>query len=375
MLKKIVIIHFQPVELYPPIQNLINFLESETTEQKISVITTRSKNNIPAFQTKNVKIFRFGKTGIKNVFLRYVNYIFFYSFSLIKLIIKKPDRVFYFETLSSYPAFLYKKYFNKKTGILIHYHEYSSPEEIEHGMKLNKIFHKREKNIYTDALWISHTNEYRMELFKKDEYPLLINNARILPNYPPGNWRASHEKIISEPLKIIMVGALGFDTMYVKEFAEWIIQQNGKAIWDIYSFTISDEAKIYLESLHTNYITLKGSVEYKKLPEVFKSYHVGVILYKGHIPNYIFNAPNKLFEYHVNGLDVWFPEKMAGALSYIKTDSYPKILPVNFEKFSDLKTTDLINRKSLQFVIRKYSSEIVFKELLSVLSEHKISKS
>jgi len=184
----------------------------------------------------------------------------------------------------------------------------------------------------------------------------------------------SDQKIISEPLKIIMVGALGFDTMYVKEFAEWIIQQNGKAIWDIYSLTISDEAKSYLESLHTNYITLKGSVEYKKLPAVFKNYNVGVILYKGHIPNYIYNAPNKLFEYHVNGLDVWFPEQMVGAFSYIKTDSYPKILPVNFEKLSDLKTKDLINRGGLQFIIRKYSSEIVFKELQSVLFESKMSK-
>ena len=59
MLKKIVIIHFQPVELYPPIQNLINFLESETTEHEISVITTSSKNKMPQFQTKNIKIFPF----------------------------------------------------------------------------------------------------------------------------------------------------------------------------------------------------------------------------------------------------------------------------------------------------------------------------
>jgi hypothetical protein len=366
MSKKIVIIHFQPLELYPPVQNLINFFESETTENDISVITTRSKNKIPAFQTKNIEIFRFGKTGIKNIFLRYGNYIIFYSFSLIKLIIKRPDRIFYFETLSSYPAFLYKKYFSKKAEILIHYHEYSSPQEIIDGMKLNKMFHVREKNLYPDAVWISHTNEYRMDLFKKDEYPVLINNAHILPNYPPASWQSSNRRNISEPLKIIMAGALGFDTMYVKEFAEWIIQQGGKVVWDIYSFTISREAKSYLESLHTNYITLKGSVEYKKLPEVLKNYDVGVILYKGHIPNYIYNAPNKLFEYHVSGLDVWFPEQMIVAHTYIKTDSYPKILPVNFEKLSDLKSTDLTNRNGLQFIIRKYSSEIVFKELQSV---------
>ncbi|HSZ87668.1 MAG TPA: hypothetical protein VK787_16660 [Puia sp.] len=367
MFKKIVIIHFQPLELYPPIQNLINFFGCETAEHQISIITTGSKNKIPSFQTKNIRIFRFGKSGERNVFFRYFNYFIFYSFSLIKLIIKKPNRIFYFETLSSYPAFLYKKYFNRNTEILIHYHEYSSPQEIAHGMKLNKIFHEREKYLYPDALWISHTNEHRMELFKKDEYPVLINNAHILPNYPPASWQTSDEKNISEPLKIIMIGALGFDTMYVKEFAEWIIQQNGKVIWDIYSFTISSGAKSYLESLHTKYITLKESVEYKKLPEVLKNYNVGVILYKGHIPNYIYNAPNKLFEYHVSGLDVWFPEKMTGAFSYIKTDSYPKILPVNFEKLSDLKTTDLTNRDGLQFIIRKYSSEIIFKELQSAL--------
>jgi hypothetical protein len=369
MRKKIVIIHFQPLELYPPVQNIIEFFEDKNNEYEISVVTTKSGKKIPAFQTKNIKIHRFGKTGLLNPFIRYINYIVFYSLSVVYLIKTKPWRIFYFETLSSYPAFLYKKYFNRKTGILIHYHEYSSPGEILQGMRMNKIFHAREKTFYSDALWVSHTNEHRMQLFRKDLLPVEINNGRILPNYPPANWLTDKERMITEPLKIVMIGALSLDTMYVKEFADWIIQQGGKAIWDIYSFWAAEDVKSYIKSLNSEHITLKDSIAYKHLPQVLQNYHVGVILYKGHIPNYIYNAPNKLFEYHVNGLDVWFPEQMIEASTYTKTDSYPKILPLNFDRLSELKSSDLTNRKGLRFVILKYSAETVLKELNLVLFE------
>jgi len=367
MRRRIVIIHFQPVELYPPVQNLINFLGAKTNQHEISVITTKAGNKIPGFQTENIKILRFGRTQRQNSFMRYLNYGVFYFFSLIYLLRVNPDRIFYFETLSSYPAFLYKKWVGKKTELLIHYHEYTSPAEILQGMALNKIFHAKEKKLYPDALWVSHTNEFRMALFQKDEYPVSISHAHILPNYPPASWQVSQTEPISEPLKIVMVGALGLDTMYVKEFAEWIIRQQGGAVWDIYSFTITEEVRSYLASLQTRFITVKASVAYKNLPEVLKNYNVGVILYKGHIPNYVFNAPNKLFEYHVNGLDVWFPEQMSGMHKFIKVNSYPKVVPVKFEQMEFLTISDLIKRDGLKQIIEKYSSESALEELGEIL--------
>ena len=45
------------------------------------------------------------------------------------------------------------------------------------------------------------------------------------------------------------------------------------------------------------YVQFKGHINYDNLPTTLNKYQVGVILYKGHIPNYVYNAPNKLFEY------------------------------------------------------------------------------
>lgn len=52
---------------------------------------------------------------------------------------------------------------------------------------------------------------------------------------------------------------------------------------------------------------LDSGINYSDLPGVIRAYDVGVILYNGHIANYVFNAPNKLFEYLACGLDVWSP--------------------------------------------------------------------
>ena len=51
---------------------------------------------------------------------------------------------------------------------------------------------------------------------------------------------------------------------------------------------------------------------------MLSNYDVGVILYKPLIDNFKYNAPNKLFEYLVCGLEVWFPGNLLGILPYQK---------------------------------------------------------
>src|SRR6202043_3312153 len=99
-------------------------------------------------------------------------------------------------------------------------------------------------------------------------------------------------------------------------FANWIIQQDGRATWDIYSDNITEDAKVFLKSLNPELVRFQGRVNYFRLPGILRNYHTGVILYNGHIPNYIFNAPNKLFEYWACGLDVWFPEIRKSTMFY-----------------------------------------------------------
>jgi hypothetical protein len=90
---------------------------------------------------------------------------------------------------------------------------------------------------------------------------------------------------------------------------------------------------------------------------VLSDYDVGVILYKGHIPNYIYNAPNKLFEYLACGLDVWFPHVMKSCFKYVTSHTYPKILPVDFSNFNLLDLEKTIDRNDLEFKQPQYYCE------------------
>ena len=256
-MSKLAIVHFQPLELYPPIQNLIQFMGPISDGNEIYIYTTEADKKADQFKTdaSGITIKRLGKSGNQLPGLRrYGNYLLFYVGCLYKLIRLKPTSILYYETLSSFPVYIYSKYFNSKTTVLIHYHEYTAPDEYNNGMKLARLFHKYEKKLYPKASWVSHTNIYRMQQFVTDVQPVIINNQQVLPNYPPKSWQTNPVLHIDIPLKIIYVGALSLDTMYVKEFALWVMQQNGKVVWDIYSTNITDAANNYLKALASLWI-------------------------------------------------------------------------------------------------------------------------
>ncbi len=234
-------------------------------------------------------------------------------------------------------------------------------------MVLLKWFHKMEMKRYQSADWISHTNWKRMELFETD-IQQTIRRKHIIPNYPPANWSGGAPRSIQSPLKIVYVGALSMQTMYIKEFSKWVSDQQGQVLWDIYSQQEPDDVVSYFKELQSPYIRFSGYCAYADLPEKLRNYDVGVILYKGHIPNYIYNAPNKLFEYHVCGLDVWFPQQMTTAVEYSKTQSYPKILPIHFEQLEKYSIHDLVQRNGLSYDLCSFTAEAAFSELNAELN-------
>lgn len=349
-MSKLFIIHFQPLEAYPPVQNIIRFLEKRNKDTNISIISTKGKLEIPAFESHSelLKIYRFGKINPKsNSLIRLLNYLFFYLSCLWQLIFKKPDTILYIETLSSFPAIIYKNFINRNVRILIHYHEYTSPAEYRQGMFLNRKFHEMEKALYPNAAWVSHTNQERMNLFLEDISPTLPVNPMILSNYPPEEWKRESPAHISKPVRIIYVGALSLESMYLQEFSEWVDNQNGNVYCDIYSINITKSAQDYLSKKNSKFIKIKEGIPYEKLKNIIQDYDIGVILYKGVSENHIFSAPNKLFEYAICGLDVWFPDVLTGSSTYITSNSYPKIISLNFSSLAHYNLTQLIDRSSL----------------------------
>jgi hypothetical protein len=359
------IVHFQPVELYPPIMNLLNYLSEKKSEEiEVRVFTMRAGVPKQLYHSPGIKIFRRGNSKKQFFILRYWNYIFFYFSTIANLVFWKPNVILYYETLSALPPFFYKKFINKNCRLLIHYHEYTSAEEYKNGMMLGRWLHSLEKKIYSLSAWVSQTNSDRMRLFLEENKNVPVQSIHIMPNYPPLTWRTDNNNdLISSPVKFVYVGALSLDTMYTKEFAEWIIEHKGKMNWDIYSANITEEALEYLSSLKTDLIKFQGEVNYFSLPATLRKYDIGVILYNGHIPNYVYNAPNKLFEYWACGLDVWFPQKMNSSLLFTTTNCFPKIMAVDFDKLEQINVEDAINHLGLNYKPSPYYCEQIFDAL------------
>ncbi len=373
---RVAIIHFRPIELYPPIHNLLNFLSAE--EKEIEIFLYSTKRKIKGLQENSYEI----KKSYRHIILsdnlpkwkRLFNYIQFNLYTTFSLLLTRPDKIIYFQTISSFPVFLIKKIFRSKAPIFIHYHEYFSPSHYNKVMKLEQFFHKRESYLYKTAYWISHTNQDRLRLFMKDNQ-LESNSDKLhdLPNFPPKAWK-NHTSIKSKmnsssPLKLVYVGALSTHNMYTKELFSWISKQKGEVLLDVFSINIKEDVFDYLHKLQCKFINFKGGVSYDKLPEVLRDYHVGLIIYNGKSLNYTYNAPNKLFEYFACDLDVWFSSDLISSYPYERDNSYPKILKVNFRDLDNFNWRSAIDRQHLNYKPSTYFCEEVLPHLTNKLKE------
>jgi hypothetical protein len=366
--RPVFIIHFQPLELYPPVMNLVNYIKSYDEDFSVIILSTHSTNpGIDTFKagSKKISIIRPCKSGTAlPAMIRYLNYIYFYACSLFLLMLRRPRAILYYETLSSYPAYLYKKYFSADIPLYIHYHEYTSPAEYMTGMKLVKYFNKKEKKLYHKAAWISHTNEERLSRFLADERLESGHNTFILPNYPSELWQHKPALLDDESIKIVYAGAVSMDTMYTESFANWVQSKNGKLLWDIYSNNITENARTFLGKINSPFIRLLNGVNYNELQKILPGYNVGVILYNGHIPNYVFNAPNKLFEYLACGLDVWHPGVMIGCLRYNTAGTYPAVISLDFTNPDSFDIDRLVARQGYPYKPSEYFYENIYPGLV-----------
>lgn len=368
----IVIIHFQPLELYPPIQNLLSVLNEQKHSKKIITITT-SQNAISNFGsglTQSCQIIRLNVHSKRRV-IRLIKYFSFYLFTFIKLLQFKPSKIIYFESISALPALLYKK-MSQKTELFVHYHEYTTLNEYASGMQIVEWIHYFEKKSFNKYHWISHTNKKRMELFHKDYSNIQSEILHCLPNYPLASWSNKgfpfNDTIdeSSERLKLVYIGALSIEDTYIKEIIDFVSMNKRSYDLEIFSFQIEDQLREYLSSKNCSNIKFSGSIEYMAIPEVLKTKDVGLILYKGKTLNYIHNAPNKLFEYLTCGLDVLYPKEMVGCSEYQTADN-PKVVEVDFNKIQESLEKYKFSNKSNIHQLNIYSAEEALTELIKEL--------
>lgn len=367
---KLAIVHFNPIELYPPVMNWLNYIAAQSHgELEVRVYTTHALNMTHAFEAPSgfIKIIRTGGIPQASSFRRYGTYVRFYAGTSLRLMAWKPDTVLYYETISSFPALLYKRVIRPRSRLFIHYHEYTPPEEYRGGMILNRWFHRLEQKTYSRTAWLSHTNEERLYNFEKDQPGISLPNKQVMPNYPPAAWTISLPKTRQNPLRIVYAGSLSLEAMYAREFAEWVLAQNGKVIWDIYAVNISGDTKEYLDGLNKDLVRFKGSCDYFELPALLSQYDVGVVLYKGIIPNHIIAVSNKVFEYLSRGLDVWYSREMTGTYAYDTSGVYPKVLAIDGKAMGNFNLDVALDRTGLRFQPCIYHCEAIFEPLFETI--------
>jgi hypothetical protein len=363
---KLAILHFAPLEFYPPVMNFINCWGAETNEVVKVYTTVHGGSNI--FSNKFAQILRLGKLGNSSL-KRYCSYLYFNLVSFFSIMYNRPQSIFVYETISILPAYLMSRW-NSSIKIYIHYHEYISPEEMVNTSRYMKFLFGIEKKLFNRVVWISHTNEKRMELFSIQHPELKDNIKRLMPNYPPSNW---HRKVKSKndlgKINMVYAGAIGLQSTYIKEIISFV-KNHEKFILHIYSNNIDIDAMNFLKENLSNRIHLKGSVGYYELPSIYAEYDIGLILYKGLTPNYVYNAPNKLFEYLVCGLEVWYPKEMVGCFQY-QSKIFPKVIEINFENLKiDVENQIFHSQKYTDEKTLIFNCESIYKTIIKDQKEY-----
>jgi hypothetical protein len=366
---KIAVIHYLPIEFYPPTMNFLDIIGSKRKNKIKAWTTDNSKRRNIYFNNNIESISRALSPKInENVIVRILKYLLFNLNCFLGLIIYKPNKIIYYESYSAWPVYWYLLLFGKKTELFIHYHEYFSKEWYASGMKLVRLYHTYEKNfLYKKAKWISQTNEDRVRLFLKNNPEILKNKMKILPNFPPKSWQniQKTKKTDYSVLKIVYVGSLSLGATYIKEFCEWVISQKGKVIFDIYAFNIDKTTTRYLNLLKVQHINFfENGIEYDNLPRILSNYDIGVILYKAIIDNLKFNAPNKLFEYLACGLQVWYSNKMLGIKPYESDD----VLAMDFDNIDKFHPVFLMAK--VKNISQNYFAEDALQELIFKLEKN-----
>lgn len=371
---KLAVVHYMPLEFYPPITNLLDVLSNESSSIKVwSTVNLKHRKTYRNKRLQNIHRSPFPKEK-EHTILRLFKYLVFNWACFWGLVWYNPKTILYYESYSAFPIYWYLKLFGKGKRLLIHYHEYESSENYANGMRLVKYYHKLEQRyLYRKAIWISQTNEDRLKLFHRDEPYIKTKQLMVMPNYPPAKWSYQAKLVASKKsdiIKTVYVGSLSLKDTYIKSYCDWLILQEGQITLDIYAYNLHEETRNYLEQHTSPYIRFfANGISYEDLPKVLPDYDIGLILYKGNTPNYIYNAPNKLFEYMACGLEVWVPHVMKGCQPYLNRATRPVVRTVDYTNLNDTLLAAYQSHLDLPFVPAAYSCNVALQPLIKALKQ------
>jgi len=313
----------------------------ENPKLQILVFTTQNTTSYQTPHFPNTKIYRFGKVSA-NPFVRYSSYLFYNLLSSLILLFSKVEHVTAFESLSVFPLWLRMK-LRPSTKAHLHFHEYLSEPERKASSGYMKCLFILEDQLLKNYT-CSQTNKDRKRLFLEDKPFLKPAQVEVRPNMPPKSWwnKCGQFKKPSTDgkIRLVHVGACDYKTMYVKELLDWVQSNQDTLELTFISQQLDAETKALILSYNCPTIFLKAPVNYYDLSQELIKYDVGLVLYKGHNPNYIFNVPNKVHEYLACGLKVLVDNKLTTTVQ-LKNE---KILSLELANMKELNVQDIKGR-------------------------------
>ncbi len=343
---KIGYLHNLPLEYYPPACVSLDLLGRQS-KARVHAFTTVNRKGRKAYANKAIEIFRSRAVDPDaNALMRLVVAFWWHAKTAVSLWKLKPDAILYVEPHSAIAAWIYFRLLRGKARLFIHHHEYYEAKDYDRpGMRMPRLGSRLEKSyLFPRAEWISQTNEDRLRLTWGEHPGVSDKSWQILPNYPPRDWckdPRDRQERSGQPLRLVYIGSASFEDTYIEEIVRWVAVHPEAVQLHICGYNVAQDVWGWLREEHFTNITYDSmGYSYEELPNILKKFDIGLVLYKGNTTNFIYNVPNKVFEYLVCGLDVCYPAVMTGMKAFSKGRT-ANLQELNFDALDKLSPSAL----------------------------------
>jgi hypothetical protein len=338
---RIAYVHVLPLELYPPAMNTLALLASQPGWEVRAWSSHNTRGSVDWTHHDVIVSRRTTERPDSNIIARSSGYARWHLAAAMELRAFKPEAIIAVEPHSTAAVWLYYSMFNGNAPLFIHHHEYYAPEDYyKAGNRLLRATrHIERDSLLERAVWVSQTNERRLEMFIETHPRLDAKKGRVLPNYPPAEWVARAALAKGEDdsgrTRLLYVGSASFQDTFIREIALWVQQRPNDYSLHVVGSNVSPDIWTWLESLGpVNITTDRAGLSYEELPALMTRFDVGLVLYKGNTLNFVYNVPNKTIEYLACGLEVWFPPEMDGMRDFKSKHSGLRTREVDFKSLS-----------------------------------------
>jgi hypothetical protein len=316
---KVAYVHNLPLEYYPPATNFLDLIGLRQ-QAEVRVYTTCNRKQRAWYENSALKITRSRPPNPAAASLwRMVVALWWHLRTAISLVVFRPNAIVYIEPHSAIAVYLYRRILRGSARLFIHHHEYYEREDYARpGMRVPQLGNRLERSyLFQRAEWISQTNIDRLQLAQRDNPEIPDAAWHVLPNYPPSAWAGQMQprpkRPAHLPVRLIYVGSASFEDTYIREIVRSAAACPGHIALHICGYNVAPEVLAWLEKERYSNVTFDANgYDYEDLPAILSAFDIGLVLYKGNTTNFIFNVPNKVFEYIRCGLEVWYPREMAG---------------------------------------------------------------